>query len=346
MEESCNMSNIQKDLDSVKFSMENSGQKQGDIEDALKLLEKYPQLAAQTAKDFEKMQETQSNTHETVTLSEVQRLYNENNQLLKGVKSPWTYRKLRKSMKEQYEQFINLINGREKEGWVKVDPGEDYEHSLWEKENDEDDNVYILKASCLMNVDHLRVKTLMTNTDFKKRMRWDPNNLCQVNKTAEDGSIEIIPGIRLLRSVTRSPKKHPTDVEVPLHQKFSIVESYIKPPTMFGGIQIPLVAIRRYLTSQWVLHNKKQKEWVILTHSLEDPRYPLFDGMVDATGFGGVRISYDDDKTCVVTIIAHINPGGYIPASVVKWGKDKLVTLLKQIKAGCKDDLYNDVYGK
>lgn len=348
MEEGDDISDFQKNLEFVKTAMVESKQTEEDIESAFKLLSNDPKLAAQTARNFKNMRKTQVVGQENVILSALQELYNKKNQESKSVKSSWTYKRLRKSMKNQYDKFVVFINEDEKDGWDKVDLGEHSKCSLWEKQNDNDNDIYILKASCQMDVDPSRVMTLMTNTDYNKRMRWDPDNLCQVNKTAENGSIEIIPGIRLLRSVTRHPKITPSEKEVPLHQKFSIVESYIKPPTMFANIPIPGVSIRRYLTSQWVFHNKEYNEWVILTHSLKDSRYPLFDGMVDATGFGGVRIEYDNEEktSCIVTIIAHINPGGNIPQTVVKWGKSQLVTLLGKINSGCEDELYTEIYGK
>lgn len=342
----------QRNLEFIKYCMIAGGDTMENVKEALTILKDDPVSANQTASNFERIRGAQ--TQGPVKKSSKAHLnHYEKVQKAKTVKSRWTYKKLRHSMKKQYEQFIVLINGDEEYGWRSVDLGNDTEHFLWEKEAEDEDgdeeesDIYILKASCHMKARPERVVELMTNTNYEKRMRWDPDNLCQVNMAAEDGSVKIVPGIRLLRSISRPKKKTLSNKDVPSHHKYSIVESYIKPPSMFLGIPVPGIAIRRYLVSQWVLHNEKHKEYVILTHSIEDERYPLYKGMVDATGFGGVRIVYDEDEqSCNVTIVAHINPGGNIPSTVVKWAKNSLVTLLKKIKAGCQDPLYSEVYGK
>ena len=333
-----------KHLSMIEGHMRHNGSEESTISFTVNILKNDRAVAKQTAENFDFIQEERKPKSKLSRRQlNDQNLYNKINKSAGKEKTHWTYKTLRREMKKQYDRFTDLVRGDESVRWNQVDTGDDI-HFLWEIDREED-SAYILKASCHMEVPPDRVVKLMTDTNFAKRMRWDPDNLCEVNITAEDGSTEVVPGIRLLRSISRPGKLGSKAEKLQLHQKYEIVESYIKPPTMFLGIPVPGVATRRYLVSQWVFQNTRDMEWIILTHSIDDPRYPLFKGMVDAKGFGGVRVEYDEEGSeCHVTIIAHINPGGNIPSSVIKWGKTQLIVLLQKIKAGCQDPLYTDIY--
>jgi len=343
-------------IDIVVAYMRSTGETEKQVAEVRNTLVESEEVARQTLKNFITIAK-QNGTLEAdgkfvfsaTAANKRQIRYAKRNAEAKTAKSEWTYKKLRKSMMGYYENFIRLVNGDETDGWDPVDLGENCTTQLWEqdKQSDDEETIYVLKVKDNLPVKPERIVKLMTDTDFQKRMRWDPDNLCSVNVSAEDGSKVIVPGLRLLRAIVAPAKNGKDTHNAPINKQYRIVECYLKPPSVFMGIPIPGVAIRRYITSQWCYHDENNREYIILTHSIEDPRFPLFQGMVDATGFGGLRIQYDEKRTkCVVTMVGHINPGGNIPASIVKWGKTQLADLLKKIKKGCDDPLYTDVYGE
>lgn len=303
------------------------GENEDVIEESMALFAEDINLARQTLRNLEHVSSVEKEEQEGSDASEHE----------KEIPTDWPYDRLKTKMKNLYKDFIFLVNGRERHGWTSLDIG-DSQYKMWERESEVsgEDKPYILKIQAQMDVDPLKVMQLVRESDGKKRMRWDSENLCQINVTSQ-GRTVAVPGIRLLRCVMQ---KNRTDV--PLHRKFEIVESFIKAPSGLGLF----VSTRRYLISQWTMHNAKDKEIIILSHSIDDRRYPCPADVVDATGFGGFRIVYDDTmESCHVTMVTHICPHGNIPSNIVKWGKQQLLKLMKKIHKNCQDSAYREIYG-
>ena len=245
-------------------------------------------------------------------------------------------------MKRAYQHFIELINGTKDDGWTPVehDRGRDY---LLQELDTEGSAYYVLRASRNIQAQAARVATIMSDTDFDRKMRWDADSLSRISVVTPEGEEASLPGLRLLHRMYNPPRDGST--EIPVHKMFEVVESYVSAPKVLG-LKMP-VATRRFLVLQWRFYNPRSREWVIISKTIVHPHFPPPEGVIDVEGFAGCRIleSDSDPGRCHLTMIANVDPKGWIPKEVIKWGRTQLLGLTDKVERGCADPLFTEVYG-
>lgn len=236
---------------------------------------------------------------------------------------------LDRNMRRFYRKFLGYINQGPDEGWTRVNKP-DPRYNLWSLEND---NSFILRTSCDIDVPAHVVLSTMTRTDDRQEMVWTETKDCKINIKTPDSNTEIIPGTRFLKAKYKN-------VKTGKGRCYELIETYIQIPdkvqTKLKKIAVKIEA-RRFFISQYTKYNKKSNEWILLAHSIKDDRFPCYPGAVDAKGFVGVRIICGDTDAdgCNVTIVTDIHPGGNIPTwvgnQIIKWGNGELITIVKAL---------------
>lgn len=269
----------------------------------------------------------------------------------------------KKLISESYKKFTVYVNGSIKDGWRSIDHSTP-NFKLYELETN--DGHYLLKASGWLEVPAWKLIHMNADSNKESRMVWDNEDVGDVTCRG----IVPLPGTGKEKSARRHRKKKGTidrdtrkndaGVRVEMHDVVQVVESFIKPPTLAFGISVPMVSPRRFLCAQWRRYKPSKREWMMLGITLplhmrkvtvtnqegtkysETKIYPnqhdTYSAAVEVEGFSGLRVIEDAERPrerCFVTQVVYVDPGGYIPMTVVKWYKTRVIDRLKMMEEWC-----------
>ena len=271
----------------------------------------------------------------------------------------WDIKELQRVVQAAYTKFAEYDAGTPATGWNLAE--HKHRRKDWRLlEHLGKDGVFRIKVEAQLNVPAYRIVRVNRDLDFGTRCQWDGDDLKPVHLKAPDGSPPVVlPAIRRRcvkiirpyrkRALQRAMLK---SGQAPMDRCFEIIESFVHPPEMVRGLAVPGVSIRRFFAVQWGSYDAEKREYVLLTPSIESvPKdesiFGCPSGCVDATGFAGMRLNVDagDPNKTNVTMVAAINPNGWIPENLIAWYKERLLDRAELIERTCTDPKYTSIYG-
>ena len=267
----------------------------------------------------------------------------------------WDLGELQRTVQSAYSAFVEYTRPRPGEdGWFLVEHSHPRrEWSLLEKLGE--DGTYYFRVEAAVKAQAGRVAMVVRDVNFETRCHWDGLDLRPVHLQSPSGQTEVLPalrrrGERIIRPYRDSAKQQRMERKgrAPMDRCFEIVETFIHPP-----VALPGVSMRRMLGVQWGKYTPSQREYVLLTSTLEDVSkdeaiFGCPESCVDVRGVVGMRIiaGAGHKQQCHVTMVVAVNPGGSIPTAVIPWGREKLLYRAELIEAVCQDETFRKIYGK